>query len=136
MAPNRVEHLEQAIKSFVESRSGFGNRTRKLRVIHKVFSEFDRDNTGEIDEEEFLAALVRMNIVGVTETALDLFDKFDEDMSGAISYQEFATNLFPGEFEEKDDVQLKLTHVSGVMAKMLFFALKHESSNWQGKTWA
>eukprot|EP00516_Mucochytrium_quahogii_P001581 CAMPEP_0203750374 /NCGR_PEP_ID=MMETSP0098-20131031/4605_1 /ASSEMBLY_ACC=CAM_ASM_000208 /TAXON_ID=96639 /ORGANISM=" , Strain NY0313808BC1" /LENGTH=366 /DNA_ID=CAMNT_0050639629 /DNA_START=557 /DNA_END=1654 /DNA_ORIENTATION=- len=103
MAPNRVEHLEQAIKSFVESRSGFGNRTRKLRVIHKVFSEFDRDNTGEIDEEEFLAALVRMNIVGVTETALDLFDKFDEDMSGAISYQEFATNLFPGEFEEKDD---------------------------------
>ncbi|GBG24610.1 Calcyphosin [Hondaea fermentalgiana] len=89
-----VDLLEGAIRAHVETRSGFGNHARKVRIVENVFREFDVDGTGNIDEEEFLAALVRMNIVGYTETALELFDKIDADMSGTISYREFARALF------------------------------------------
>jgi Ca2+-binding EF-hand superfamily protein len=93
--------VEAAVRQYVEAKSGFANESRKARMVDKIFQEFDRDGSGQVDEEEFLAGLVRMNIVGCTEECLDLFDKLDPDMSGAISYAEFAAYLFPGGRDER-----------------------------------
>jgi len=91
----RVEQLLESLKSFVESKSGFGNRARKIKFIEKIFRDFDRDNSGSVDEDEFLGGLIQMNVVGCSQTVLELFDRFDDDCSGRISYLEFAEGLFP-----------------------------------------
>lgn len=98
----QVEMLERAIKEHTNTKSGFGNQAKQVRLVERTFQDFDRDGTGTIDEEEFLAALVRMNIVGCTDAALELFDKFDEDMSGCVSYREFSRALFPAEAVEEE----------------------------------
>jgi len=119
---DRLTFLEDAVRNFVESKSGFGHTQKKVRTIERVFNEFDRDGTGQIDEEEFLAALVRMNIVGLTDAALELFDKFDEDMSGALSYKEFARALFPSQDCESkmcgDFPRASWNQADGVIAKV------------------
>lgn len=112
---HEVDLLEEAIRDHIETKSGFGNQAAKVRAVERAFREFDLDNTGNIDEEEFLAALVRMNFVGCTETALELFDRFDEDMSGNISYREFARTLFPSDdFYESKEASIGNSRSRGV----------------------
>ena len=89
-----LNQLEQKLRQYAESKSGFSGQRQKERVLEKVFRTFDIDDSGEVDEQEFCAAMVRFNVVGVTQNvALELFDKYDEDMSGRLSYKEFVAGV-------------------------------------------
>jgi len=116
MAPCGVDVLENAIRQYVETKSGFGSPAQKIRVVERLFQEFDRDGSGRIEEDEFFAALVKMNIVGCREDALALFDKFDEDLNGWIAYPEFARALFANEIGGKIGVSQRLAGASATDA--------------------
>jgi Ca2+-binding EF-hand superfamily protein len=45
--------------------SGFAEAEVQKLKIEKIFKHFDSDNSGAVDFEEFQAALVRLNFVGV-----------------------------------------------------------------------
>jgi calcyphosin len=53
-----------------------------------------QDKDGWLSLEEFMAALVRLNFVGVQRESAALFDRYDKDGSGFLSYEEFSAALF------------------------------------------
>jgi Ca2+-binding EF-hand superfamily protein len=61
------------------------------------FMLFDRDNSGSIDEDEFVWVLEFMGYeIGLEDERLveTMFRKYDKDRSGAIEYEEFRTLWF------------------------------------------
>lgn len=55
---------------------------------------FNKDKDGWLSFEEFNAALVRLNFVGVQREVQALFDRYDTDGSGFLAFEEFAAALF------------------------------------------
>lgn len=55
---------------------------------------FNKDKDGWLSFEEFNAALVRMNFVGVQREVQALFDRYDTDGSGFLAFEEFSAALF------------------------------------------
>jgi hypothetical protein len=53
-----VENLERSLRQLVETRSGFGDECKQERTLLDIFSEFDRDGSGYLDEDEFEAVMV------------------------------------------------------------------------------
>ena len=64
------------------------------RKLENVFKYFDSDNSGLIDYPEFIAAMVRLNFVGMKREMDALFDRCDENGDGTLDYKEFASRLF------------------------------------------
>lgn len=64
------------------------------RHLQDLFRTFDTDNSGMIELREFVAALGRLNFVGVERDMEGLFYRYDEDLSGSLDYAEFTRNLF------------------------------------------
>ena len=60
----------------------------KIKTPKEVFEMFDDDNSGEIDEEEFLQALPKLKITISKARALKYFRIMDLDGSGAIGFDE------------------------------------------------
>lgn len=62
-------------------------------AITQHFRTLDADNSGELDQEEFLRAMRMLNL-GVSEPVLiDIMKSVDRDGSGSIDYQEFCDSL-------------------------------------------
>jgi len=55
---------------------------------------FNKDKDGWLSFEEFNAALVRLNFVGVQREVQALFDRYDTDGSGFLAFEEFSAALF------------------------------------------
>ena len=64
-------------------------RGRGERDLMDVFLEFDRDDSGEVDEYEFEDALKELRIDLKRGEARKLLKRFDRDGNGRISYREF-----------------------------------------------
>ena len=61
----------------------------KLLSPQDAFEMFDKDNSGEIDEEEFYFLLDYLEIKLSDEMQEKMFNKYDKDKSGTINYSEF-----------------------------------------------
>jgi Ca2+-binding EF-hand superfamily protein len=90
----RIEEVESQLKKKLEVSTGFADPEVRARKLAKEFAYFDTDGSGEITYDEFLAAMIKMNFVGVNHILEALFNRYDEDASGSISYSEFAFYLF------------------------------------------
>lgn len=64
-------------------------------VLMKAFKYFDLDNSGYVSKKEFIFAINKIGITGVTEKNLsELFHIYDTDQSGEIDYKEFVSIIF------------------------------------------
>jgi len=90
----KVDDLERRLKRKIESDSGFADEATQAAKLMQVFRHFNTAKDGWITFEEFNAALVRLNFVGVQRETKALFDRFDTDGSGVLSYEEFAAGLY------------------------------------------
>ena len=74
----------------IRSKAG---RSLKLKEMEALFRKFDRDNSGALDREEFLKALVSMKLF-LTGWELDAaYKDADKDGSGVIEIDEFMGNM-------------------------------------------
>mmetsp|Transcript_25402 Transcript_25402/g.33170 ORF Transcript_25402/g.33170 Transcript_25402/m.33170 type:complete len:365 (-) Transcript_25402:458-1552(-) len=95
ISEDQLDDLEKRIKDKIDTNTGYGAEEEvKLRYLQNAFKYFDQDKSGFIDYDEFFAAMVRMNFIGVQRELEALFDRYDDDCSGTIDYQEFASHLF------------------------------------------
>lgn len=66
---------------------------QQLRHIERLFRFFDSDGSGCIDIEEFKAAMMRMNFVGVQREIECLFHRYDDNCDGTVDYLEFSRHI-------------------------------------------
>lgn len=90
----RVDAMEARLKAKVESDSGFADPATQCVKLQRIFRHFNADKDGWVSREEFIAALVRLNFVGVQAEVNALFDRYDGDGSGYLSYEEFTAGIF------------------------------------------
>lgn len=90
----KVDDLERRLRGKIESDSGFADEPTQAAKLMAVFRHFNTDKDGWISFEEFQAALVRLNFVGVQRETKALFDRYDSDGSGFLSYEEFSAGLY------------------------------------------
>ena len=64
-----------------------------LMTTHSAFSAFDRDGSGEINLQEFEAAMRRLDIPLSGDQLRQIFETFDANDNGTIEYTEFAQEL-------------------------------------------
>ena len=75
--PSKVEAMMQTLRNNVAGRG-----TSARRSVQIAFREFDRDNSGTVDRDEFSAA-VEAFLQGVSKDDVgELFDHIDRDGSG------------------------------------------------------
>lgn len=91
---DKVDNLERLLRQKLESDTGFADPQGQAWKLHRVFKHFDNDQSGVISIDEFNAALVRLNFVGVQCDVQALFDRYDDDGSGYLSYDEFCGTVF------------------------------------------
>lgn len=90
----RTNDLERRLKEKIEIMTGFADPEVRARKLQQSFSFFDLNNSGNIDYQEFFAAMTKLNFVGVQKEMESLFNRYDEDASGEIDYKEFSYSLF------------------------------------------
>ena len=74
-----------------------------LTTTHSAFSAFDRDRSGEINYDEFEAAMRRLDIPLSDEQLRQIFDTFDANGNETIEYGEFAKELHMAGIDNEDD---------------------------------
>lgn len=90
----RVDALEARLKAKIESDSGFADEATQCVKLQRIFRHFNADKDGWVSKPEFVAALTRLNFVGVQAEVDSMFNRWDDDGSGFLSYEEFAAGLF------------------------------------------
>ena len=86
-------------------------------VMRKIFKEFDTDDSGELDKEEFRQALKwKLGLMNVAvEDIDDLFDYYDADGGGSIDVDEFIDKVMPKDFtDENGMIDLPCTTAGGL----------------------
>lgn len=76
-------------EDMVNNTATLADREYQARV---VFRDFDTDNSGTLDLEEFIRAMNHLGASVTPEDAQMVFDMFDEDHSGAMDEEEFVRN--------------------------------------------
>jgi len=97
-----VTRLEGLLRKYMYSKTVNDQNTK--RVVENAFKSFDTNGSGNVDFDEFVAALERFGLhttgrrPGVgglpIEVVRTLFDKYDSDSSGSLDYKEFVNGLF------------------------------------------
>jgi len=91
---SRLDDLERRLREKVNVATGFADDNVKARKLKDMFKFFDTDDSGFIDPPKFVAAMIKLNFVGVQREIEALFNRYDDDASGTIDYKEFAYHLF------------------------------------------
>eukprot|EP00752_Nemacystus_decipiens_P010458 g9317.t1 len=94
ISEDRVDLLEEKLRSKIDTMTGFSDVEGKSRALEKVFKYFDVGLTGRLDYNQFFAAMTRLNFVGVQRELESLFDRYDEDCSNTIDYKSLCDHLF------------------------------------------
>lgn len=71
----RLDHTESNIRKIIETHSGFADMEVQRRKLIACFKFFDADGIGSVDYDGFVAALVRMNFIGVQKETVALFER-------------------------------------------------------------
>merc|ERR1712199_54352 len=86
-----VKKLESDIRLKIDQRTSGGPF-----ALRKAFKYFDRDGSGDIDPDEFFAAMDWFGLQFTEDGVLGLFGLYDEDRGGSLGYYEFVENLIDG----------------------------------------
>lgn len=90
----KMNLLEQRLKERLEQSSGFADEEVKARQLEHAFKQFDTNGSGNIDYQEFFAAMTYFNFVGCQREIEGLFNRYDDDASGELDYKEFSYHIF------------------------------------------
>jgi Ca2+-binding EF-hand superfamily protein len=71
----------------MDTRSSFADPEVQSRQLKDMFKFSDSSGNGTLSFDEFVAAMVRLNFVGVPKEMEALFKAFDKDGSGMIDYR-------------------------------------------------
>merc|ERR1719240_969927 len=88
-----VKRLELAIRQKIDQRTSGGPM-----VLRKAFKYFDADASGDIDPDEFYAAMHAFGLEFTEDQVLALFGYYDVDRDGALSYYEFIDKVLESGF--------------------------------------
>ena len=95
-----VDRLKELVdvKFYAHSHAqGNAKAVSSANTLRKVFSQFDTNGDGTIDNAEFTAMLLALGIRDVAQTDVDgLFAQYDTDHSGGLAYGEFTNAWFSG----------------------------------------
>lgn len=78
----QIDDLEQRIRNNIEVMTGFVNEETQAYKLHLKFLRFDNRRSGYLTFEEFNAAMIEMNFVGVQRAVKGLFQRYDVDGVG------------------------------------------------------
>lgn len=88
-----VKRLELAIRSKIDQRTAGGPM-----VLRKAFKYFDQDASGDIDPDEFYAAMHAFGLEFTEDQVLALFGDYDVDRDGGLSYYEFIDKVLESDW--------------------------------------
>jgi len=86
-----VRKLEHDIRLKIEQRMAGGSL-----ALRKAFKYFDKDNSGDIDPDEFLAAMDWFGLQFTEDCVMALYGIYDTDRGGSLGYAEFVDQLLDG----------------------------------------
>merc|ERR1719272_1644318 len=90
-----VKRLELAIRMKIDQRTSGGGM-----VLRKAFKYFDADASGDIDPDEFFAAMCSFGLEFTEDQVLALFGYYDVDRDGGLSYYEFIEKVLGSSFDQ------------------------------------
>ena len=79
-----VKRLELSIRMKIDQRTSGGPM-----ALRKAFKYFDSDASGDIDPDEFYAAMHAFGLEFTEDQVMALFGYYDIDRDGGLSYYEF-----------------------------------------------
>jgi len=88
-----VKRLHDIVKNKLEKHSMIRGNTKagaSANVLKRLFKQFDKDNSGTIDQQEFFALLKQVGLQNINKAdATELFAKYDSDKSGGLDFHEW-----------------------------------------------
>lgn len=93
-----VKKLESDIRLKIEQRTSGGPF-----ALRKAFKYFDRDGSGDIDPDEFFAAMDWFGLQFTEDAVLGLFGLYDDDRGGSLGYYEFVDNIITNRGKSNSD---------------------------------
>lgn len=107
-----VKRLELSIRSKIDQRTTGGPM-----ALRKAFKFFDTDASGDIDPDEFYAAMHAFGLEFTEDQVLALFGYYDSDRDGSLSYYEFIDKVLESGFglddgNKPEPVLVQLTPVN------------------------
>merc|ERR1712216_272939 len=88
-----VKRLELAIRMKIDQRTSGGPM-----ALRKAFKYFDADASGDIDPDEFFAAMHAFGLEFTEDQVMALFGHYNIDRDGALSYYEFIDKVLGSGF--------------------------------------
>jgi len=92
-----VKRLELAIRMKIDQRTSGGPM-----ALRKAFKYFDSDASGDIDPDEFYAAMHAFGLEFTEDQVMALFGYYDIDRDGGLSYYEFIDKVLGDGFQGGD----------------------------------
>eukprot|EP00759_Apiculatamorpha_spiralis_P048475 PhF_6_TR43663/c0_g1_i1/m.67095 len=89
-----VDRIEVKIRESIGNKFGYEDKRRSRDAVLRLFREYDLDNTGTVNLEEFSRLMARFNFVDMPQHIQFLFNRYDRDGTGVLEYKEFALALF------------------------------------------
>lgn len=99
-APRPVTHVQNTQRITVPAfrrmlLDWMSTRGRGLKGLRKLFKDFDTDDSGIMDHDEFAKGIQRMNIHPAPEDLRAIIAHYDEDGNGTIEFDEFVRSILP-----------------------------------------
>ena len=99
-APRPVTHVKNTQRITVPAfrrmlLDWMSTRGQGLKGLRKLFKDFDTDDSGIMDHDEFAKGIQRMNIHPAPEDLRVIIAHYDEDGNGTIEFDEFVRSILP-----------------------------------------
>mmetsp|Transcript_7074 Transcript_7074/g.8145 ORF Transcript_7074/g.8145 Transcript_7074/m.8145 type:complete len:393 (-) Transcript_7074:406-1584(-) len=90
-------HILENLKLRFSAKLNTASNSNGFRLL-KLFQNYDENNSGTLELEEFVAALASFGIQLPEEAEVVLFSNFDSDENGLLDYTEFVSQLVEPEY--------------------------------------